>query len=243
MSRSTPRDVAARLDEISREYDPSVSEGSFDFFLKRLQAEALLPWLLGRSMLEFGCATGELTAQLAPLAREYHVVEGSRRNIEIASARVPKARFIHRVWESFEADTSYSDILLINALEHAAEPLQLLRRARAWLDPGGRIHVIVPNGLSLHRLVGAEMGILDEPVALSEADRQIGHYRNYTVDTLFHELERAGLEIQYWRGIYLKILSNAQMLGWSWDLIRALDRVAQRFPVNCAMLYVVARPK
>jgi trans-aconitate methyltransferase len=193
-------------------------------------------------MLELGCATGELTAQLAPLATDYHVVEGSRRNIEIARARVPQVRFTHAIWEAFEADVSYSDILLINALEHAAEPLPLLSRARTWLEPDGRIHAIVPNGLSLHRLVGVEMGMLDEPVSLSEADRQIGHYRNYTVETLLRELARADLQIEHWRGIFLKILSNAQMLDWSWDLIRALDRVSQRFPVNCAMLYAVARP-
>jgi 2-polyprenyl-3-methyl-5-hydroxy-6-metoxy-1,4-benzoquinol methylase len=201
-----------------------------------------VPWLRGRRILELGCATGELTAQLAPLAAEYHVVEGSGRNVEIASARVPEARFIHTVWEEFEADTSYSDVLLINALEHAAQPLPLVRRARGWLEPDGRIHVIVPNGLSLHRLVGVEMGILEEPVSLSDADRQIGHYRNYTVDTLLHELTKGGLQIEHWRGIFLKILSNAQMLGWSWDLIRALDRVGQRFPVNCSMLYAVATP-
>jgi trans-aconitate methyltransferase len=193
-------------------------------------------------MLELGCATGELTAQLAPLAPDYHVVEGSRRNIEIARARVPQVRFTQAIWEDFEADMSYSDILLINALEHAAEPLPLLRRARTWLEPDGRIHVIVPNGLSLHRLVGVEMGMLDEPVSLSEADRQIGHYRNYTVETFLRELARADLQMEYWRGIFLKLMSNAQMLDWSWDLIRALDRVGQRFPVNCAMLYAVARP-
>ncbi|MCZ7528822.1 MAG: class I SAM-dependent methyltransferase [Acidimicrobiia bacterium] len=235
-----PSEVLARLDAIAREYDPSDPASSFDYFFKRLQASAIAPWLRGGRLLELGCATGELTSLLAPHAREYHVVEGSAGNVEIARQRVPGATFVHALWDDFEPGTDYSDVLLVNALEHSEAPVPLLERARTWLQPEGRVHVMVPNGLSFHRLVGAEMGLLDDPVGLTEDDRQQGHFRNYTIDTLQADVRRAGLSIEGWEGIFPKFLPNAAMLGWSWDLVAALARVGRRVPEHCAVLYVVA---
>ena len=78
-----------RLDEIAAGYDPSNPDVEFDYYLKRLQAAALRPWLRGRDVLELGCATGELTSLLSPTSDRYHVVEGSQRYIEAARSRVP----------------------------------------------------------------------------------------------------------------------------------------------------------
>jgi SAM-dependent methyltransferase len=231
-----------RLDQIAVGYDPSDKTASFDYYFKRLQANAIEPHLSGERVLELGCATGELTALLAPVSREYHVVEGSQRNIEVARERVPGARFLHALWEEFEPDTDYSDVLLVNALEHAADPLPLLENARRCLMPGGRIHVMVPNGHSLHRLVGVELGMLKDPVELNDADGALGHYRNYTIDSLLADLRTTGLEAQHWEGIFLKLVSNAQMLQWDWNLVSAIARVGRRFPEHCAVLYVVATP-
>lgn len=230
----------ARLDEIASRYDPSNPEQEFDYYLKRLQVETAGPWLLGGRVLELGCATGELSSLLAPLAREYHVVEGSARNVDAARARVPDATFFHSLWEDFAPDAAYSDVVAFNALEHAAEPVAVLERARSWLEPGGRVHVVVPNGLSLHRLVGVEMGLLADALSLSEGDRAQGHFRNYTIDALRADVAVAGLDTLHWQGIFLKVLSNRQMLGWDWELIVALHRVAQQLPEHCAELYVCA---
>ena len=64
----------ARLDEIAAGYDPSDPSQHFDYHLKRLQMRAITPWLQGDRVLELGCATGELTSLLAPLATVYDVV-------------------------------------------------------------------------------------------------------------------------------------------------------------------------
>jgi trans-aconitate methyltransferase len=187
-----------------------------------------------------GCSTGELTSLLAPLSNEYHVVEGSERNIARARERVPSATFVHSLWEEFKPAGAYSDIVLCNALEHAQDPVALLRRVSDWLSPSGRVHIVVPNSESLHRYAGVAMGILDSTTSLSEGDLRIGHYRVYSVDTLLADLRAAGFSPRHWQGIFLKVLSNRQMLGWDWELIHALHEVGQRFPAHCAELYVVA---
>ena len=229
----------AALDAIAENYDPSDPGASFDYQFKRLQAAALLPRMHGHRVLELGCATGELTALLAGQATRYDVVEGSERNIDAARRRVPHAQFVHAVWEELSSSNNYSDVLLVNALEHAQDPVDLLRRARTWLAADGRIHAMVPNGLSLHRLVGVELGQLRDPLGLSEGDIAQGHLRNYSIDALCADVREAGLRVVHWEGIFLKLLSNAQMLDWSPSLTDAIAAVGRRFPEHCAVLYAV----
>ncbi|HEY3143592.1 MAG TPA: class I SAM-dependent methyltransferase [Acidimicrobiales bacterium] len=233
-------DETARLEAVAAGYDPSNPEDEFDYFTKRLHVEVIGPWLHGEHVLEMGCATGELTSLMAPKAQRYDVVEGSSLNVKAAESRVPTARFFTELWEDFIPADSYSDILHVCALEHVAEPVPVLQRAASWLRPGGRLHVVVPNADSLHRLVGVEMGILSHRAELSTSDHRIGHRRVYDLDALRRDVEAAGLRPLHWQGIFLKALSNSQMLGWDWSLIRALHAVGQRFPAHCAELYVVA---
>jgi SAM-dependent methyltransferase len=230
------------LDEIARTYDPSDASSSFDYYLKQLQVDAILPWLYGDHVLELGCATGELTSGLATHSRAYDIVEAASANVEIVARRVPAARVFLSRWENFEPDADYSDILLVNALEHAVDPVELLLRARRWLRTGGRMHLIVPNGLSIHRLVGVELGLLTDPVRVADADLAQGHLRNYTTVSLAEDVAAADLAVRHSQGIFLKIVSNSQMLGWSQELIGALDRVARQFEDNAATLYMVTEP-
>jgi trans-aconitate methyltransferase len=237
-----PSSTNARLDEIAAGYDPSDPSQHFDYHLKRIQVRAITPWLRGARVLELGCATGELTMLLEPLAAAYDVVEGSAANIDIARARVPKANFVLSMWEDFRPSTRYSDLVLCNALEHVAEPVALLEQVRDWLEPEGRVHVAVPNALSLHRLIGVEMGLQPDPVSLTPGDEAQGHLRNYSLDTLLADLRAGGFTVVHTEGLFLKLLSNRQMLDWPTELIGALDRVAKRLPEHAAELYAVAVP-
>jgi trans-aconitate methyltransferase len=227
------------LETIADRYDPSDSSQEFDFHLKRVQATAIRTMLAGNTVLELGCATGELSGLVAPGIDHYEVVEGSSKNIEVSRARVPNAIFHCSLWEDFETERRYSDILIVCALEHVDEPVPLLERSARWLAPGGRIHVIVPNADSLHRMVGVEMGLIAERTAPSESDLRIGHRRVYSIETLTRDIHTAGLEVMHWEGLFLKVLANSQMLDWDPQLIQALAVVGRRFPGNCAELYAV----
>jgi trans-aconitate methyltransferase len=242
MDDATRAARVSSLDDIAEGYDPSNAAEQFDYWLKRLQARAIANWLLGRRVLELGCATGELTSLLAPLSEGYHVVEGSATNVEAARRRVPNATFVHSLWEDYRPDRQFSDVVAANAIEHAPDPVGLLEVARRWIEPDGLLHVVVPNGLSLHRLVGTALEILPEPLYLSDGDAAQGHYRNYTLDTLLAELSSAGLRCRHWQPVFLKVLPNHRMLDWDWELIKALDEVAHRIPEHGAELYLVCEP-
>jgi trans-aconitate methyltransferase len=237
-----PRAEVARLEAVAEVYDPSNPAQEFDYHTKRLHVEVMRPFIRGRHLLEMGCATGELTSLLIGSAARYDVVEGSSRNVEITRARVPQARYFCALWEDFAPADRYSDIVLNCALEHVEDPVETLARAKDWLDGDAVVHVVVPNADSIHRLVGVEMGILESRTSLSDSDRRIGHRRVYDLDHLLRDIRAAGLEPVHWQGIFLKVVSNQQMLGWDPALIHALHEVGQRFPKHCAELYAVAKP-
>jgi SAM-dependent methyltransferase len=236
---SAPSTSTEELEAIAGRYDPSDPSQEFDFHLKRIQAEAIRTMLVGDAVLELGCATGELTGLVSPGLAHYEIVEGSSRNVEATRARVPSAIVHTSLWEEFETEARFSDVLIVCALEHVDEPVPLLRRSARWLAPGGRIHVIVPNADSLHRMVGVEMGFLPERTAPSESDLRIGHRRVYTIESLTADIHQAGLQVLHWEGLFLKVLANSQMLDWDPELIRALAVVGRRLPAYCAELYAV----
>jgi SAM-dependent methyltransferase len=228
------------LDAIARVYDPSTPATSFDWYLKRFQRDAMRDWLAGDSLLELGCATGELTSLLAPFARDYAVLEGAVQNIEVTRRRVPSVRFVHGRWEEADVDGAFTDIVCSGVLEHVADADVVLGRCHGWLGPGGRLHVCVPNGLSLHRQVAVELGMLGVPWEVNDQDRAQGHWRNYTIDTLQRDLRCAGWVVRHWEGIGLKPAPGPEMLAWPPELLQALNRVAKRLGSVGAELYVVA---
>ena len=230
----------AELESIATRYNPSDSTQHFDYWLKRLERDVLSKWIIGDRVVELGCATGELSALIAPMVDDYTIVEGSLANIESAREKVPDAHYVHALWDEFDADAAVSDVVAFGTLEHAPDPVTLLSRSRKWLRPGGRLHIMVPNGNSLHRLVGVERGLLPDPLFLTEGDRSQGHLRNYTIDTILADVRASGHAPIHWEGIFLKLLPNREMLGWEPDLIEAVHRVASRIPSFSAELYVCA---
>lgn len=234
------------LDEVATRYDPSSPNNTFDYWFVRLGFETLQPFLHGPRVLEMGCSTGHMTRLLAGVVPELTVVEGSRINLERTAAFIWEAptriSLVHSLWESYTPTMAFDDIVLAGALEHVTDPIAILRRIHAWLRADGRLHVIVPNGRSLHRRIGVAMGILQSLEDFSESDRLLAHRRVYTRDTIVRDLHQAGFEVHHWQGIILKPLSNAQMQSWPEPLIRALYTVGLEIPDYCGELYCCCQP-
>lgn len=72
----------------------------------------------------------------------------------------------------------HSAVVALNVLEHIADDRGALRGAARLVRPGGRIVVFVPAF----------------PFAAGEFDRQIGHKRRYTIDTILGAFADAGIE-------------------------------------------------
>jgi GT2 family glycosyltransferase/tetratricopeptide (TPR) repeat protein/2-polyprenyl-3-methyl-5-hydroxy-6-metoxy-1,4-benzoquinol methylase len=162
------------------------------------------PELLGlippsaRHVLEIGCGAGRLGEALK--ARQPAEVFGVEVQKEAAEAARPR---LDQVWntdvEQLDAAFApgyFDTIVCGDVLEHLRDPDRVLRRARGWLRPDGRLIASIPN-VRHHSVV---RGLLAgnwtyEPAGL--LDRT--HLRFFTrreVEKLFY---RAGLTIREWQ--------------------------------------------
>jgi trans-aconitate methyltransferase len=228
------------LERIATTYD---STTDFDSHLIRYNYREMRAYLRGPAVLELGCASGVMTRLLAPDFPTLHVVDGSAQYLREVAETVPDTvRFHHSLFEDFACPRKFDDLVMARALEHLDDPIGLLRIMREWTTPEGRIHIVVPNAGSLHRLIGVHMGMLEMPNSFSDRDRKYGHRRVYDMDLLRSHLTQAGWQVEQIRGCFLKPLSNAQMSTFSPELLAAFYEVGKEMPRYCAELYAVARP-
>jgi 2-polyprenyl-3-methyl-5-hydroxy-6-metoxy-1,4-benzoquinol methylase len=195
------------------------------------------------SVLEMGSADGHMTELIQTQFEDVSIVDGSDDYVEAIRARMPSVRAYHSLFEQFSPPQTYDNIVMAHILEHVEDPVGILKRAASWLSPGGRIFIIVPNALSLHRLAGVKMGLLPAPTALNEDDVRIGHRRVYTPDELAGDVAASGLRITARDGIFLKPLSNRQIEeDWDQPLIDAYYELGKDFPeLSTEILFVCER--
>jgi 2-polyprenyl-3-methyl-5-hydroxy-6-metoxy-1,4-benzoquinol methylase len=129
---------------------------------------------------------------------------------------------------------------LEHVLEHVDNPVDLLKLVKRWLNPEGRLFLGVPNANSIHRLAAVKMELLSEPSQLNSRDIALGHRRVYTPATFIKDVEKSGLTVDEWGGVYFKPLSNAQIQdNWSEEMIEGFFKLGQDFPEFAAEIFVV----
>ena len=190
--------------------------------------------------LELGWGAGVMHRCLAKHFECVDVVEGAPLLAQTAMCQ-SKDRVFNSLFEEFESDPIYSDVIMAWVLEHVEDPVQILRRAQGWLAPGGAIHIFVSNANSIHRLLGSLAGILGQPTDLSEPDQMIGHRRVHTWAMLQEEIETAGLEVVHMEGILVKPFPISGMDKLTEADIQRLFELAPCCPELCAEVYAECR--
>lgn len=210
--------------------------------LIRYRYATLKPFFRGRRCLEMGPADGWMTRNLVDDFPELTVLDGSKALLE---AIPPAANLtkVHEMFETFSPNGRFDTIIMEHILEHVEDPVALLARARAWVEPGGVVLLGVPNANSLHRLAAVKMGLLGRPDELNDRDHALGHRRVYTPDTFLGDIHAAGLDLLEMGGVFLKPLSNGQIQDqWTRQMIDAFFELGKEFASNAAEIYAVCQP-
>jgi 2-polyprenyl-3-methyl-5-hydroxy-6-metoxy-1,4-benzoquinol methylase len=197
----------------------------------------------GASALEIGCGDGFSTERLLPLFPGMEVVEPSKKNIELLRRRLPDIPVHNQLLEDYQTDKRYDLIFFLNVIEHVEEPVEALAQIITLMRDEGLVFITAPNCMSLNRRAGFRMGLLPTYEQMAPKDYEVGHRRLYTVEMLAEHCELAGLKILEMKGLYLKPLSERQMIDLGDSAIRAFYGLGEDLPHYCASLLAIATKK
>lgn len=200
-------------------------------------------YLVGDNLLEMGPAEGVMTELLATTGKRVTVVEGSAKFSADLRLRFPKAKVVNALFEEFQPEELFDNIILGHVLEHVQNPVEILTRVKQWLKPNsGRVFAAVPNARSLHRQAAVIMGMLPQEDALNEMDLHHGHRRVFNPETFRNAFNQAGLQIEVFGGYWMKPVSNKQIEeNWSAEMLDAFMKLGERYPDIAGEIYIVAR--
>jgi 2-polyprenyl-3-methyl-5-hydroxy-6-metoxy-1,4-benzoquinol methylase len=232
----------------NREYQDNTRKYAYDFdsVLRHYMLRTLQPFFVPGPALEMGCYKGEMTETLARQFPDLTVLEASGDLIDAARVRVGTGvRFVHSMFEAVDFDRSFSSIFLVHTLEHVDDSVLVLSKANTWLSTTGRLFLVVPNANAPSRQIAVHMGLIPYNSAVTDAEREHGHRRTYSLDTLERDALDAGLKIVDRGGIFFKALANYQF-----DKLRGGDvisdaylegcyQLGMRYPDLCASIYLI----
>ena len=222
------------LDRIAIDYHSA--DTMQDKHIEDICQEYTYSWVLkhigsARSILEMGYGEGNFTAVLSKLRRRLTVLEGSP--VLVEKARLiygEKVRFECCLFEDYVPEERFDRIVATHVLEHVDDPVRLLRGMKRWLKPKGRIIVIVPNSESIHRRLAVMMKLQPKLDTLGVRDKLVGHQRVYSMAALRRDIRAGGFKPLAQQGFFLKVLPNSMMLGFSAELIQALNSISPELP-------------
>ncbi len=217
-----------RLNEIGKNFTMFDKDTKVNHY----RTKTILEYTKGPKVLELGCADGGVTEYLCEKLKDVVAVDASEDLIINAKKRAPQARYFQSLFEDYTPTETFDTIIMGHVLEHVIDPIFILNRAKEWLNPKGEILITVPNGESIHRRIGVEMGMLKFNNEINDDDRKAGHRRVFTIQTLRSTIISAGMNILREEGVLIKPLSNRQMFEWSEQLFDAYYKLAKKLPAD-----------
>jgi 2-polyprenyl-3-methyl-5-hydroxy-6-metoxy-1,4-benzoquinol methylase len=226
------------LTDYSADYDP---ETDVDRHYTRATGRRIRRWLRPDDrVLEFGCATGLMTAMLAERAAAVEAVERSEAYVARARARaLPGVAIHHGAIFDWTPPGRFEHVVAANLINELPDPGAFLAHCREHLAPGGLLHLSANNPRSLHRLVAHRMGLLDDLHAVSARGAQFPSVPLLDVDELEALGRAAGLACVHREGVIVKPLTNAQLDALPDAVIDGLDALTRDLPGHGALNYLI----
>ena len=231
----------SRLEHIANNslYDKGANAATIHY-----EFEVFRRFVLPGSILEMGPAEGLMTGHLVDLGQEVVCVDGSEFFSQRLKEKYPSIEVITCLFEDFETDRKFDNIVLGHVLEHVDNPVQILEVAKKFLAPNGILFAAVPNARSLHRQAGVIMGLLQAEDELNELDKHHGHRRVFNPESFRQAFYQSGYNIDYFGGYWLKPVSNSQIeANWTAEMLEAFMKLGERYPDIAGEIYVVASHK
>ena len=152
------------------------------------------PWL-GDHPLEVGSGTGVYAEHWRRPGRRIEVSEAVPARVAALRDRYADEDDVsaRQLTAPVEETADYSAVVALNVLEHIDDHVGALRSFAGLVRPGGHVVMVAPAF----------------PIAMSEFDRAIGHYRRYRRASMRAAFVEAGLE-----RVEVRYVNSIGLLGW-----------------------------
>ncbi len=222
----------------SRDYNKECKDNEVRKYAYRFDYEVMHPFVLrtiapffrAGKALELGSFQGDFTERILGHFDEITCVDASSDALRIARSRLPKKiNFVHGRFEDLVLPCRFDNILMIHVLEHADNPVEILKRVNTeWVTDDGRFFLVCPNANAPSRQIAVKMGLITHNSAVTAAEAAHGHRITYSLDTLERDARASGFSVLYRAGVFFKALANFQ-----WDRILATDIVSDEYLKGC----------
>ncbi|MBD2364217.1 methyltransferase domain-containing protein [Anabaena minutissima FACHB-250] len=145
-------------------------------------------------VLDLGCGSGNLSHKIAQQGYEVVGVDDSQSGILLASQNFPDCRFvqasIYNLPEN-HLNQSFDIVIAAEVIEHLFYPRELLRAAKRYLKPEGRLIITTPYNGYWKNLAIAILGKMDSHYTVLWDG---GHIKFFSVVTLTKLLKEEGFD-------------------------------------------------
>lgn len=163
----------------SHEKEKDQYSGLLSPWLRNLRINAVLPWLTGTRILDYGCGIAELYLHVAQ-DYDYTGVEPIPEVFEVATKRFPDANIVRGSFDIHTdgllalLDPPYDSIVLLAVIEHVPSPAELVADLYEVLAPDGRLIMTTPAPNGQHVLSITEALGLSSPESHEEHQDLLG---------------------------------------------------------------------
>ncbi len=236
-----------QLDSFNNEYLSPTPDREVDQAVLELVADYVISRLACRNLLELGVGDQVWTPKLLEKFGKVTSVDGSQELLAAMQRKLAGKNWVPVLsyFEEYRPEELFDAVLITYVLEHVDDPFQILQRARRhWVREGGRLAVVVPHALSLHRRLAVRMGIASYCGELGETDRRMGHKRCLTCFEMEKMIVDAGFRIIEQKGMFTKAFPNRMLTQCTDRQLRGLFELGLELPIEyAAAIFFLAEPR
>lgn len=244
------------MDKINKDYLDSfadkyyLSNDVYDIDVENTMQDESIAQIINKmgnpkKILEMGVGVGNMLKNLYQKNIFIDIVEGSKVLIDNFESQYPETKFFHTLFEDFIPKYKYDCIFAFHVFEHVENPDRLIKIVEKWLEPGGKLIIIVPNKNSYHRMLGLTMNLHKNLDDLSERDLLVGHLRVYGMQELIDLINKnSSLEVVDKFGNFFKPLPNKYLIDLPKEVLQGLNRMTDVVDYNhlCNIGIVCEKP-
>ena len=208
------------MDRDLENYYAEYSKLPFENIQERYRKRKILEWIktenLGmQSILEVGCGEDSIFNYIKHGGLKY-IIEPIKEMLS-STQNIKLNKEIHVIVNTLEnahenLDVKF-DIILVSSLIHEIKnPIEFVLRCREMLHKNGKIIIVTNNKLSIHRILGVELGILQNIDSKTHTEVKMQQFTGaFTTIELIELIEKCKLKVSKIETFFPKILPHEKM--------------------------------